>query len=126
MALAKLPEAERVEVVEAARNPESGKVSTKAVAAVAKLPEADRAELIEEATSSGQPIDAGEATKRVRKVRAANDRHVPKRTMKDLRDFLEGLTGPAEKKSCRGLAESLLRFVDGKMTEDDMADVMRE
>ena len=125
VALAKLPERERMDVVETTKDA-NGKVNAQAVDALAKLPQGVREDLVNDHLDSGEPILPNQARAAVRTVKQARGKRGPKRNMKELAEFLEGMTGNAEQRSCRKLAENLLAYIGGKISDEDMAKVMRE
>lgn len=91
-------------------------LSLESALALADLTEEEQAEALAEASAEG-----GSSTKNVKK--AVRKKKVKKgqkqaRSLSEVREYLEGLTGPAD--ACKPLAELFLSFIGGSITDDDM------
>ncbi len=95
--LAELPEAEHAATLTAATNPDTGKVSAEVVRKVV------RTKRIADGTGAGKS-----------------------RSLKEVRDFFTFLTGPAEAEPIRTLATSLLAYISGTITDEQMVIALDE
>jgi ParB/RepB/Spo0J family partition protein len=107
-------------------------LSVDAALALADLPQKDREEVLatdlnghvttEEAPAVEPPVKTSQeivAAVRDKKIDQGTGKGQP-RTLKEVRAFLEGLTGPAEPKAVKDLAEAFLKFLQGKIKDAAM------
>lgn len=82
--------------------------------------------------NKGNTPSTGTVLKRVRKIKGGKEAAGGKATKKtsrsvaEIRKFLEGLTGPGERKIVRETAEFLLKFVGGTYTDDNAETKFKE
>jgi ParB/RepB/Spo0J family partition protein len=93
----------------------------------AALPEAPDEEPGDAAPRPATAADSVSAavTKKVRekKIKAGG---ATTRSLREVKDFVEGLSGPAEPKRLQAWCRQMLWFIQGKTTDDDMAKYLRE
>ena len=70
-------------------------------------------------TSAPAPVTSAEIIKRTREKKIQNGKKQA-RSLKELRDFLEGFTGPAESTNLKAFAETFLKFIQGTYTDSTM------
>ncbi len=90
----------------------SRELSLQAALALADLPEAEQTEV---ATDT----DSKTVIKKVRQKKI-NQGKKQARSLAEVKEYFRGLTGPAENPKVKDLAEYVLQFVGGGITEDDM------
>ena len=84
-----------------------------------ELPEAERKPTLAAATVNGTVN--GEVVRRaVRQKRQTTGQNGKSLSMKEVRSYFEGKTGPAEQEHVRKLAEGMMKFIAGKLTEKEM------
>jgi ParB family chromosome partitioning protein len=93
-------------------------LSVQAATALADLPPEEQ----KQALTSQQPGESlsKSVVKRVRERKIARGGK-QSRSLAEVRSFLEGLTGPAEKPQLKDLCDLLLEYIQGRLTDDTMA-----
>ena len=99
----------------------NGQMAVSSAFDLAELPEAEREQAVAEAThpETGK-VSAEVIRKKVRQKKIENGEGGKGRSLKELRTYFEEKTGPAETEAIRNLAERLLEFVAGKITDRQM------
>lgn len=87
---------------------------------VAKLPEKEREEVVTAATDPKTGKVDGNKVRE--KVRESGEQKA--RTMKEVKEFFEGQTGPGESASVRGLSKKVLEFLAGSISEVQMVNAL--
>ena len=103
-----------------------GNIPLAAALDLADLPAQEQQEAVAEATDPETGKGVTEAVrKRVRgkKIEAGGGRG---RSIKEVRTFFEELTGPAEAEAVRGLSETLILFLSGKIMDQQMTDALEK
>lgn len=116
IAMTELSPEEQREVLVAAAPPANG-------AALPDAPEAGDAPPSQPAKAADSVAAAVTRKVREKKIKAGG---ATARSLKEVKDFVEGLSGPAEPKKLREWCERMLWFVQGKTTDEDMAKYLRE
>ena len=93
-------------------------LSVQAAAALADLPAQEQ----KQALASQQPGESlsKSVVKRVRERKIARGGK-QSRSLAEVRSFLEGLTGPAERPQVKDLCDLLLEYIQGRLADDTMA-----
>ncbi len=91
---------------------------------LAELPAAEQTAAVAEAKhpETGK-VNGEEIRKKVREKKIENNQGKG-RSIKELRTFFEEMTGPAEGEAVKGLAESMLKFIAGKIKDKGMVNAL--
>jgi len=101
-----------------------GVLSAKAAVDLSDLPENEQKEVMATPVEPGETL-SNTVTKRVREKKIeAGGRQA--RNMKEVKAFLESLTGPAEDAKIKSLALTMLKFCQGYYSDKDMENRLRE
>lgn len=93
-------------------------LSLQAALALADLSADEQAEALAEAEQEGDTTTKN-VVKKVRKKKAKKGKKQA-RSLSEVREYFESLTGPAENANVKSLAELVLRFISGSVTDEDM------
>ena len=102
----------------------SGNLNTSTAFILADLPSEERKEVLAVAKDEDGKVQSEIVKKEVRKRKIAAGKGKTGRSLKEIRDFFDGLIGPGEKESVRGLATKLLRFMSGEINDKEMVDYL--
>lgn len=102
--------------LEIQRKVHSKALSLQAALALADLTETEQAEALKEAEAEGGTTTKAVVAK-VRKKKVSKGQK-QSRSLSEVREYFESLTGPAE--PCKPLAELVLAFIGGGITDEDM------
>ncbi len=94
------------------------KLSFEAAILMADLPADEQEKVLTELQTEGN-LGTKNVKGKVRKAKQKKGKSLA-RTMSDMRDYFEGLTGPAEKDSLRALACLMISYCQGKNSDDEM------
>ena len=111
LALADLPDSEVKEVLQTVKEEQQGKGEEESSAPVNGKSNSTNKKVIAKVRDKQIDNGVGKSTSR---------------SMKEVREFLEGMTGPAESAECKALAENLLKFIQGKLKDATMEKKFRE
>ncbi len=95
------------------------RMALQAALALADLSAEDRLAALAEVESSEEGVSTESVTKAVRERKISKGKGQA-RTLKNVRDYFEGLTGPAELDGVQSLGELMLKFIGGKIKESTM------
>jgi ParB/RepB/Spo0J family partition protein len=98
----------------------NGSLPVSTAVTLTEIPEEDRPQALHEATNPETGKVDGEVIKtkvRQHKARTGATNGIPGRSMKQVREFLEGCQGPGETEAVRMLTKKIQEFIAGKITD---------
>lgn len=104
----------------------SGTLPLSTAVVLTELPEQERKEVVAEARQSDGKVSTEQVKKAVRKRKKAKGKKSGvRRSLKEVRAFFTGLSGPAEPESVRRLANGVLDFIAGRLDEEELESMVK-